>query len=135
MEIAQFHQLRAAVQLNASPGTAADLRTIKKDLERALRSVGLFEEVEVDHTDNVDHLVIAMCTFPEQMERSEIAHRLEALWQDRLRYPFWGAHTVLVDRDQIELEGATRVGVNGHYVTLHIVAQQGRVPAQRSSSD
>ena len=135
MEIAQFHKLRAAVQANASPGTPADLRAVKDDLRRALSTVGLFDEVEVDYTDDVDNLVIAMCTFPEQLSRSEIAHRLEVLWHDRLRYDFWEAHTVLVDRDQIELEGATRVGANGHYVTLHIVAQQARVPAQRSSSD
>ena len=135
MEIAQFHKLRAAVQTNASPGTAAELRSVKDDLQRALATVGLFEEVEVDYTDDVDNLVIAMCTFPEQLSRSEIAHRLEVLWQDRLRYPFWEAHTVLVDRDQIELEGATRAGANGHYVTIHIVAQQARVPAQRSAAD
>ena len=135
MEIAQFHKLRAAVQANASPGTATHLRAVKEDLQRALASVGLFEDVEVDYTDDVDNLVIAMCTFPEQLSRSEIAHRLEVLWQDRLRYPFWEAHTLLVDRDQIELEAATRAGANGHYVTLHIVAQQARVPAQRSSSD
>lgn len=135
MEIAQFHKLRSAVQTNASPGTPAELRSVKDDLQRALATVGLFEEVEVDYTDDVDNLVIAMCTFPEQLSRSEIAHRLEVLWQDRLRYPFWEAHTVLVDRDQIELEGATRAGANGHYVTLHIVAQQARVPAQRSSVD
>ena len=135
MEIVQFHKLRAAVQANASPGTASDLRAVKDDLERALASVGLFEEVEVDYTDDVDNLVIAMCTFPEQMQRSEIAHRLEVMWQDRLRYPFWEAHTLLVDRDQIELEGATRAGTHGHYVTFHIVAQQARVPAQRTSVD
>ncbi len=135
MEIAQFHKLRTAVQMNASPGSPAHLRSVKDDLQRALATVGLFEEVEVDYTDDVDNLVIAMCTFPEQLSRSEIAHRLEVLWQERLRYPFWEAHTVLVDRDQIELEGATRAGVNGHYVTLHIVAQQARVPAQRSSAD
>lgn len=135
MEIAQFHKLRAAVQMNASPGSPAYLRSVKDDLQNALATVGLFEDVEVDYTDDVDNLVIAMCTFPEELSRSEIAHRLEVLWQDRLRYPFWEAHTVLVDRDQIELEGATRAGANGHYVTLHIVAQQARVPAQRSSVD
>lgn len=135
MEIAQFHKLRRAVQVNASPGTPAELRALKQTLQAALASVGVFEEVEVDYTDQVDHLVIAMFTFPEQMSHHEVVHRLETCWNDQLRYPFWEAHASRVDRDQIEFQGATRAGSAGHYVTLHIVAQKARVPAQRVSSD
>lgn len=135
MEIAQYHKLRQGVQMNASPGSVDELRAIRSELEAALTAVGLFEEVEVDYTDDVDHLVIAMCTFPEQLSREEIAHRLELLWEDRLSYPFWEAHSTRVDPDQIELQGATRAGAAGHYVTLHIVAQTARVPVQRVAAD
>jgi predicted ABC-class ATPase len=135
MEIAQYHKLRRAVQTNAAPGTARELRAVKADLQAALASVGLFEDVEVDYTDDLDHLVIAMVTFPEQLNRSEVAARLELMWQDRLRYPFWEAHSTRVDDDQVEFQGATRAGSTGHYVTLHIVAQMARVPAQRAASD
>ncbi|QIK67461.1 hypothetical protein G7072_14905 [Nocardioides sp. HDW12B] len=135
MEIAQYHKMRRAVQVNASPGSAQELRAVQSDLRTALASVGLFEEVEVEYTDDLDQLVIAMFTFPEQLSRSEVARRLELMWEDRLRYPFWEAHSLLVDKDQIEFQGATRAGSNGHYVTVHIVAQQARVPAQRVAAD
>jgi hypothetical protein len=135
MEIAQYHKLRRAVQTNASPGSASELRAVKADLQAALASVGLFEEVEVDYTDDLDHLVIAMFKFPEHLSRSEVAARLELMWEDRLRYPFWEAHTTRIDEDQVEFQGATRAGSTGHYVTLHIVAQMARVPVQRAASD
>jgi hypothetical protein len=135
MEIAQYHKLRRAVQTNASPGSASELRALKADLQAALASVGLFEEVEVDYTDDLDHLVIGMFKFPEHMSRAEVASRLELMWEDRLRYPFWEAHSTRVDEDQIEFQGATRAGTTGHYVTLHIVAQMARVPAQRAAVD
>lgn len=135
MQLGQFHKLRQAVQVNASPGSVGELRAIKQELQAALASVGLFEQVEVDYTDDPDHLVIAMFTFPEDMTHAEVTQRLERLWQERLCYPFWGAHTTIVDEDQIELEAATRAGASGHYVTYHLVAQKARVPAQRVSSD
>ena len=84
---------------------------------------------------HVDNLVIAMCTFPEELTESEIARRLELLWEDRLRYGFWEAHATLVDNGQVELEAATRASQTGHYITLHIVAQRGFVPAQRVAVD
>ena len=135
MDLIQFHKMRAGVQANAAPGSSQALQDVRQNLEHALASVGLFSDVEVDYTDDVDSLVIAMCTFPEHLSETEVARRLELLWEDRLRYGFWEAHATLVDSGQVELEGATRNAQNGHYVTLHIVAQKGFVPAQRISLD
>ena len=94
-------------------------------------STGFFEEVEVDHTDNLDGMVIAMCKFPAQMNQSQVAARLEQAWEDRLRFQFWEAHTTIIDDDQVEFQGATRTGSNGSFVTLHVVAQKAPIPAQR----
>jgi hypothetical protein len=135
MELRQYHKIRTAVQSNASPGPAQTLHDVQENLASALASVGLFSDVEVGYTDDIDNLVIAMCTFPEDLTETEIARRLEMLWEDRLRYGFWEAHATLVDNGQVELEAATRASQNGHYVTLHIVAQRGFVPAQRLAMD
>ena len=135
MELTQYHKMRTAVQSNASPGSAQALRDVQENLARALASVGLFSDVEVGYTDDVDNLVIAMCTFPEGMTEREVARRLEMLWEDRVRYGFWEAHALLVDSDQVELQAATRTGTDGHYVTLHVVAQKAFVPAQRVAVD
>ena len=135
MDLMQYHKLRAGVQANAAPGPAQTLHDVQQNLETALASVGLFSDVEVGYTDDVNNLVIAMCTFPEELSETEVARRLELLWEDRLRYGFWEAHATLVESGQVELEAATRNAQNGHYVTMHIVAQRGFVPAQRVAID
>ena len=131
MELTQYKKLRTAVQSNASPASVDDIRRLEQDLRESLMATGFFEEVEVDHTDNLDGMVIAMCKFPAQMSESQVAARLEQAWQDRLRFQFWEAHTTLVDDDQVEFQGATRTGSNGSFVTLHVVAQKAPIPAQR----
>lgn len=131
MELTHYKKLRTAVQSNASPADMADIRQVEERLRETLMSTGFFEEVEVDHTDNVDGMVIAMCKFPPQMSESQVAARLEQAWEDRLRFQFWEAHTTLVDDDQVEFQGATRTGSSGSYVTMHVVAQKAPIPAQR----
>jgi hypothetical protein len=134
MELTQYHKYRTAVQSNASPAPPAQIQQVEQNLRSLLMSTGIFEDVEVDHTDDVDELVIAMCTFPSQMSHVQIAQRLEQAWQDRLRFEFWEAHATLADDDQVEFQGATRAGSGGSYVTVHIVAQKAGVPAQRMGS-
>ncbi|CAA9366143.1 MAG: hypothetical protein AVDCRST_MAG36-3086 [uncultured Nocardioidaceae bacterium] len=125
MELTRFHKVRSGVQANARPGDAGDLAAARSHVRSGLVLSGFFHNVEVDATDEVDNLVVAMCSFPEQLSADRVAQRLTRLWQDRLRYPFWEAHTTLVDTDQVELEGATRGSAHGHYLTVHIIAQRG----------
>jgi hypothetical protein len=148
VELTHFHKVRTAVQTNARPGGSADLTVAKARVRQGLVDTGWFEDVEVAATDDVDNLVVAMCTFPAQLTSDRVAQRLAVLWEDRLRYPFWAAHATLVDADQVELEGATRSSTRGHYLTVHLLAERvtsrGRepapvvplpvVPAQRSRS-
>lgn len=131
MELIQYHKMRRAVQINASPGKPGDLADVAGRIRQSLMATGLFEDVEVDSTEDVDNLVIAMCTFPPQLTEAQVAARLEQLWEDRLRYPFWEAHTLLVNNDQVELEAASRTGASGHYITVHILAKKARIPTQR----
>jgi hypothetical protein len=134
LELTAYHKLRTAVQMNAAPGRAPDLEPVSERLRRSLMATGLFEDVEVGQTDDVDHLIIAMCTFPAELTEHVAAAQLEQLWQDRLRYEFWEAHATMVTRNQVELQGATRSSVTGHYLTLHVVAQKSPIPAQRTAS-
>jgi hypothetical protein len=69
------------------------------------------------------------------MAAGRLARWLEQLWQQQLRYGFWEAHTLLVDDTQVEFLGATRSGLNGHYVTLHLIAQRAFIPVQRGAAD
>lgn len=130
----KFHRLRSGIQVNASPGLGADLEVVEVNLRGLLMDSGVFEEVEVEHTDDPDRLVIAMCQFRPFYTERDVAERLEEIWSDRVRYPFWEAHTVRTHHDHVEFEAASRVGPAGHYVTVHLVAQRAGIPAQRTAS-
>ncbi len=142
MELTHFHKLRTGLQCNARPATPADLIEVEFRVWDGLASTGWFADVEVGSTDDLDNLVVAMCTYPAELTEDRIAQRLAQLWQDRLRYPFWGPCTTLVEPDQVELEGATRTSAQGHYVTVHVIAQKAGlrsghpsvIPPQRSGS-
>lgn len=131
MDLMQFHRMRTAVQDNAFPGRESDLRTVAAQLQNMLMSSGIFEEVEVEPTDNPDELVIALCKFMPFFTEQDIAHHLERIWGDRVSYPFWEAHAFHVENDHVEFEAATRHSSSGHYVTVHLVAQRAQIPTQR----
>lgn len=143
MKLLDYHKLRRGVQVNAHPGEPEMLSAVEATLRTGLTEAG-FTDVEVEMTDNSDHLVVAMCRFPGRADADQAASRLERLWRDRLRHDFWEAHATLVTKDQAELLGATRFGPRGGYATVHVVAQKDvaqkhvaqkdvLIPAQRRS--
>jgi hypothetical protein len=131
MQMLQYHRMRTAIQVNASPGRGVELERVQVRLRELLEDSGLFEEVEVEHTDDLDQLVIALCTFGPSTTEAAVAVTLERIWSDRLRFPFWEAHATLVEDGHVEFEAASRAGQVGHYVTVHLVAQRTRIPTQR----
>ena len=135
MDLLQFHRMRTAVQNNAFPGKEEDLATVEQSLRDLLMSSGVFEEVEVEHTNDPDQLVIALCKFLPYFTERDVARHLERIWADRVSYPFWEAHAVHVEDEHVEFEAASRHSSGGHYVTVHLVAQKARIPAQRLSSE
>lgn len=135
MRSIEYSKLRTGVQLNARPGSVADRKAAALELRRGLLDTGLFADVEVDATEDPDHLVVAMCTFHPALTEQEAAMRLEDVWNSHLRHSYWAAHTTLVVKGQVELQGATLSNVGGPYVTLHVVAQRAPIPLQRSASD
>jgi len=132
MALTRFHQLRTAVQVDAHPGSDWEVATKERDLRDLLMASGLFENVEVEHTDNPDQLVVALCRYVPGQSEADVAREIERLWNDRVRYPYWEAHSLIVDKEFIEFEAATRNSDTGHYVTLHMVAEAARIPTQRA---
>jgi hypothetical protein len=86
----------------------------------------------VEHTDDPDQLVIALCKFRPYYTERDVAKRLEEIWKDRVGYPFWEAHAIHADDGHVELEAASRPSENGGYVTVHLVAQKAHIPTQRA---
>ena len=134
MDLLQFHRMRTAVQDNAFPAKEGDLAPVEQSLRDLLMASGVFEEVEVEHTDDPDQLVIALCKFLPYFTERDVARHLERIWADRVSYPFWEAHAIHVEDEHVEFEAASRHSSGGHYVTVHLVAQKARIPAQRSAS-
>ena len=135
MDLLQFHRMRTAVQDNAFPGKETELTTVVGSLRDMLMRSGIFESVEVEHTDDPDQLVIALCQFRPFYTERDVAQRLEEIWSDRVRYSFWEAHAIDVMSDHVEFEAASRPSTVGGYVTVHLVAQRAVIPAQRSAHD
>lgn len=134
MDLLQFHRMRTAVQDNASPAKEVELAPVEQSLRDLLMASGVFEEVEVEHTDDPDQLVIALCKFLPYFTESDVARHLERIWADRVSYPFWEAHAVHVESEHVEFEAASRRSSSGHYVTVHLVAQKARIPSQRNGN-
>lgn len=131
MDLMQFHKMRTAVQGTADAGSGTELASMERNLRDLLMASGIFEDVEVEHTDDPNQLVIAMCRFAPEYSEADIAAHLEELWDDRVRYPYWEAHTLVVDEAHVEFEAATRNSNTGPYVTMHLLAQKARIPSQR----
>jgi hypothetical protein len=135
MDLLQFHTLRTGVQTNAYPGSGTDLASMEAAFRELLVSSGIFEEVEVEHTDDPNQLVIGFCGFNPEYGEQEIANYIELIWRERVSYPFWEAHSAIVSKGQVEFLAATRESNRSHYVTVHLVAQKAHIPAQRGPVD
>jgi hypothetical protein len=134
MDLLQFHRMRTAVQDNAFPAKEGDLAPVEQSLRDLLMASGVFEEVEVEHTDDPNQLVIALCKFLPYFTERDVARHLERIWADRVSYPFWEAHAIHVEDEHVEFEPASRHSSGGHYVPVHLVAQKANIPAQRAPS-
>lgn len=131
MQLMHFETLRSGVQRNASPATERALVAMERILRDLLLDSGLFDAVEIDHTDDPNQLVVGLCQFRQNLTENDVADALERLWDEAVRYPFWEAHSVRVEDDFVEFHGATRESVVGRYATVHLVVQRAPVPAQR----
>ncbi len=131
MQLMHFHTLRSGVQANASPARGPALVALEGVLRDSLAGTGLFDSIEVEHTDDPDQLVVGLCQYRPNLTEDQVAMTVEHLWDGSVCYPFWEAHSTRIDDGFVEFEGATRDGPVGRYVTVHLVAQRSPVPAQR----
>lgn len=129
MQIAEYYTIRRAVQDSAPAPDAAATAGMETELRAALLATGLFHQVEVGCTDDADRFVIAMCQFAPDVDATEVAETLARVWSKHVAYGFWCAETIRVDKGHVELQGATRSSLAGHYLTVHLIAQE--APARR----
>jgi hypothetical protein len=132
MQIAEYYTIRRAVQDNAPAPDEAATTAMEIELRAALLATGMFHTVEVGRTDDADRLVIAMVAFAPGIDASEAALALARLWTKQIAYGFWQAQTIRVDKRHVELQGATRLSLRGHYCTVHLIAEEAPEPVTRA---
>lgn len=129
--MANFEQLRSAVQANVSPSSGAQLMLMESALRDRLEASEVFAELEIGHTDDPDHLLVGLGRYVAGMSADEVADQIEEIWDTKVRYQFWAAHSVEIENDFVEFRAATRPDSTGRYVTVHLVAQPTALPGQR----
>jgi hypothetical protein len=130
MQIAEYYTIRRGLRNSAPAPDGAVVTAMETELRAALLTSDVFHSVEVGRTDDADRYLIAMCGFAPETDPSEAAAALARLWSKQIAYGFWEASTVRVDKRQVELQGATRLSLRGHFVTVHLLAQQLPAPAR-----
>ena len=130
MRISEYSTMRRAVQSSAPAPDAAAVASLETELQAALRATGLFHTVEVGRTNDADRLVIALCEFAPEVDADEAARVLSRLWAKQVAYGFWRAEWLRVTKGHVELQGATRASLTGHYATMHLVAKAAPAPAR-----
>lgn len=133
MQLTDYHALRTGLQRNGSAAGPEVRAEMADRLHAALVASGLFHTVEVEVTDDIDRLVIALVQFAPDVDAAQAAWQLERLWQDVLAYPFWAAESLLAEDGHAELQGATRSSPQGHYVTVHVVAEAAVAPERTAA--
>jgi len=128
MDLANFHKVRLAVQDNAHPADDSHAARVQSALHDALTASGLFDQVELGRTDDVDQLVIGLCRCAEKVLPWEAGLGVERLWQSVAQTFAWESHSLGCTESLMEFEGAVTTDAQGRYVTVNLVAEPARVP-------
>jgi hypothetical protein len=133
MDLTSFHKLRQAVQENANPAASEHVVLLQQHLQHQLQTSGLFSEVELGRTDDLDQLVIGVCRCADGILPWEAGVGVEQIWQRVAANAVWEAHFVGSSDSLMELEGALTVNDGGQFVTVHVVAEPATVPAPQEA--
>jgi hypothetical protein len=121
MKLGAFQTLRSGLQMNAVPVTSQVRALLETGLREELTASGLFEEVEVEGSDDPDRLVLGLCVFRGEVSEEEVMVAVERAWT-ALAFHHWSAHAFLTDEGHVELQAATLDRPGGRFASVHLVA-------------
>lgn len=121
MKIGAFQTLRSGLQLNAVPVTSQVRAVLETGLREELTASGIFEEVEIEGSDDPDRLVLGLCAFRSEVSEEEVMLAVERAWT-ALAFHHWSAHAFLTDEGHVELQAATLDRPGGRFASVHLVA-------------
>lgn len=120
-----FLRLRAGLIINLPPAQGPVLHAAEAKLRRRLESSSMFTGVEVEATEDPDHLLVAMVRYRPGTNERRVASFLEAIWVTELRLEALDAFHFLVEDGHVELQSVTGDRAAHYFITLHLVAQEG----------
>lgn len=127
MDLTGYHKLRTAVQESAHPAGEGQVWDIQARLRDGLVASGLFDQVEVGLTGDLDQMVIGLCRCAQRIQPWEAGLGVERLWAGLAAGLEWETHALGCTESMMEFEGAVTVDRSGHYVTVHLVAEPPQV--------
>jgi len=89
------------------------------DIEIHLESSGIFENVKVTSSEDVNCLINASCTFSKNHSQSEVENHLIKLWKNKLRYQEFEKHRFELESNKVVLYFCTvssGLGVTGKII-------------------
>src|SRR5512144_25569 len=128
MRLSDFQKLRTGLHANAAPVLPGVKQAFLSGLTKALLATGVFEGVEVGSSDEPDRLLLALCTFREEVPDDEVVRAVEEAWLT-VAFRHWSAHAFLTEDGHVELQAASLNRPGGYFVSAHVVAQRVVAPA------
>lgn len=125
VEFDDFRRLRAGLIINLPAASGRVLKDAEAKLHARLDSSAMFAGVEVEATDDEDHLLVAMVRYRPGTSPRRVASYLEAIWVTEMKLPGLDAFHFLVEDGHVELQAVTGDREHHYFLTLHLIAQEG----------
>lgn len=126
MNLVAFQTLRRGLQHNAVPVTSQVRSLLETGLREELTASGLFEELELGSSDDLDRLVIGVCVYRGDVDEQAVVAAVERAWS-AVAFHHWSAHAFLTEEGHVELQAASLDRPGGRFASVHLVAQRAAV--------
>lgn len=126
MDYREFRRLRTACISNLPPAPPAVLEHAVSRLFDRLSSSNMFALPHVETSDDPERLIVAEVRYRPGAPVAKVSSYLEAIWVTELRVPELGEFNVHTSDGHVELESFTGDRASGYFLTLHLLAEEGR---------
>jgi hypothetical protein len=121
----EFERLRAGVCVSGPASNGDDLLGMEIDACAYLGDSafadepGLWQDMSVQRSEGSEWLIIGRASCQAE-NAAAIAEALARIWEERLRYNYQSAHTVVSAPDSVTLLAVTQIGPGDIWVTANI---------------
>ncbi len=125
-EAVEFDRIRAEICTSGPPSSGDNLLGMEIDScaylgdpSYADEAERLWTDMEVRRPQSAEWLITGHAR-GRSHDATAIAVELSRIWEERLRYPYRSAHTVISATDAVTLRAVTQIGPGGIWVTAEV---------------